>query len=402
MTTAAFTAPAEARKEIRTLTIVAIVHLVSHFYWMMLVPLLPSLKELLGVSYVELGYAIFFMNAISALIQAPTGFVVDRFGPRLCLVLGAAIGAAGFLLLAAFPSYPMMFFAGVLIAVGNAVYHPADYSILSAEMSQARMGRAYSMHTFSGYLGFALVPPVMFFFINTLGPRPALVAGALIGFLLCLPLLPEVPAEQRKLRGRAGAARKAKESPWALLTVSVIALTAMFTTLSMSTSMMQTYMVVSLAKLGGFPGGVGENALTAFMITLVIGVLIGGFLADGVKSKSLVTFGGFGAAAAIAVVIASFSFTAFETIALIALMGLVAGLIMPSRDMLVRVVSPPAAVGRVFGIVTTGFNFGGMMGPVLGGWLVDHDMPRLIYLGSAAFMIATILIAIAVEKGGKP
>ena len=84
------------------------------------------------------------------------------------------------------------------------------------------------------------------------------------------------------------------------------------------------------------------------------------------------------------------------TIALIAVMGVVAGLIMPSRDMLVRVVSPPDAVGRVFGIVTTGFNFGGMLGPVLGGWLVDHDMPRLIFFGSAAFMLATIAIAVFV------
>jgi MFS family permease len=268
-------------------------------------------------------------------------------------------------------------------------------------MSQARMGRAYSAHTFSGYLGFALVPPVMFFFIYTLGARGALVAGALIGLALCLPLLPEIPNEQRKLRVRASAGRKQGSSPWSLLTVSVVALTLMFTTLSMSTSMMQTFMVVSLAKLGGFPNSVGETALTCFMITLVIGVLIGGFLADGVKSKSLVTTGGFGAAAAIAIVIGAFSFTAMATIALIAVMGVVAGLIMPSRDMLVRVVSPPDAVGRVFGIVTTGFNFGGMLGPVLGGWLVDHDMPRLIFFGSAAFMLATIAIAVAVERGGR-
>ena len=95
MTTATLSPAADSRREVKTLTIVAVVHLVSHFYWMMLVPLLPSLKELLNVSYVELGYALFFMNAVSAIIQAPTGFVVDRFGPRLCLVLGAAIGAIG-------------------------------------------------------------------------------------------------------------------------------------------------------------------------------------------------------------------------------------------------------------------------------------------------------------------
>jgi putative spermidine/putrescine transport system permease protein len=74
--------------------------------------------------------------------------------------------------------------------------------------------------------------------------------------------------------------------------------------------------------------------------------------------------------------------------------GLLAGIIVPSRDMLVRNASPPDAVGRVFGIVTTGFNFGGMIAPIVGGLLLDHHAPAWIFFGSAAFMLLTVVMSV--------
>ena len=265
MTTASLSSPIDTRSELATLSIVSVVHLVSHFYWLLFVPLLPSLRELLQVSYVELGFALFLANVVSALVQAPTGFLVDRLGPRLFLVIGVALGAAGFILLGMAPSYTMLLISAVLVGLGNAVYHPADYSILSAEMSQARMGRAYSLHTFSGYLGFALCPPIMLGLVYTTGPRTALVIGGLIGVVLSLPLLTGLAGERRMLARRAAVPARPKTSTLSLFTPTVLALTAMFTVINLSTNMMQTYMVVSFAKLFGLPQGVGETALTFFM-----------------------------------------------------------------------------------------------------------------------------------------
>ena len=67
--------------------------------------------------------------------------------------------------------------------------------------------------------------------------------------------------------------------------------------------------------------------------------------------------------------------------------GFLAGMIMPSRDMLVRAAAPPGMAGRTFGIVTTGFNIGGTIGPMLGGWLMDRGEPRWIFYSSVCFMI---------------
>lgn len=400
MTTMTAVPREHSSREIRTLVVISTVHLVSHYYWLVFVPMLPALREMLQVSYTEVGLAISVMNAVSALTQAPTGFIVDRYGARLLLFVGVLIGASGFILIGLFPVYPMLIVGAVLIGLGNAVYHPADYSILSAEMSPTRMGRAYSVHSFTGYLGFAVAPPVVLGLLWLGGPRLALIASGVVGIVLALPILPDIPHEQRSVATRRQTP-KAGSSARSLITPAVIALTLMFTTLNMSTNMMQTYMVISLGELFGLPHAVGNIGLTVFLATLVVGIIIGGFIADRVRSQSMVAAAGFGVSALLIVLVGTLDIGGMGTVTLIGMAGLLAGIIMPSRDLLVRKASPPDAVGRVFGIVTTGFNFGGMAAPIIGGMLVDHHWPAWIFYGSAIFMLVTVAIAIAVEKNAR-
>jgi MFS family permease len=77
--------------------------------------------------------------------------------------------------------------------------------------------------------------------------------------------------------------------------------------------------------------------------------------------------------------------------------GFLFGIVQPARDMLVRKSAPPGAAGRVFGIVSTGFNIGGMVGPPLFGWLLDAGQPLLVFFGAAGFMLLTAVMALAQE-----
>jgi MFS family permease len=69
------------------------------------------------------------------------------------------------------------------------------------------------------------------------------------------------------------------------------------------------------------------------------------------------------------------------------------GLCMPSRDMMVRAAAPPGQAGAAFGIVSTGFNIGGMTAPLIFGWLMDNGHPGAVFLLGAAFMAMTALVA---------
>src|SRR3546814_5444996 len=64
---------------------------------------------------------------------------------------------------------------------------------------------------------------------------------------------------------------------------------------------------------------------------------------------------------------------------------------MPSRDMLVRSVTPPGAMGKVFGFVSTGFSIGGIVSPLLFGYLLDHGQPSLVFQVVAAFMVVSLV-----------
>ena len=74
--------------------------------------------------------------------------------------------------------------------------------------------------------------------------------------------------------------------------------------------------------------------------------------------------------------------------------GFVNGLMQPSRDMIVRAVTPEGQVGKVFGFVTTGFNIGGIIAPLLFGWVMDAGHPRAVFFlvcGLSLLAIVTLI-----------
>jgi MFS family permease len=79
--------------------------------------------------------------------------------------------------------------------------------------------------------------------------------------------------------------------------------------------------------------------------------------------------------------------------------GFLGGVIAPSRDMLVLKAAPAGAAGRAFGIVSTGFNLGGIVSPLLFGWIMDQNAPNWVFGASVVFMILTVLLALVTERG---
>ena len=78
--------------------------------------------------------------------------------------------------------------------------------------------------------------------------------------------------------------------------------------------------------------------------------------------------------------------------------GFLGGVIAPSRDMLVRNAAPAGAAGRAFGIVSTGFNLGGIVSPLVFGWIMDQNLPRWVFGASVLFMMLTVLLALVTDR----
>jgi MFS family permease len=391
-------APQQAKTDsaLRTLAAISTAHWVSHFHLMVLPMLFPFLKQQLGVGYIELGFALTVFAVISGLTQAPMGYLADHVGARKVLLMGLTLGGVALIMLGLHLSYPWLIASAVLLGLANSVYHPADYAILSARMDEARMGRAFSIHTFAGFLGGAVAPAIVAALVATTGGHGALIVAGAVGPLVALLLvvvgIPDASAADRKVDGM----RAPRQS---VITPAIIVLTIFFMLLSLSNAGIGNFGVVALMSGYGASFSSANIALTAFLGFSAVGVLAGGFLADRTRRHGQVAAACFAINAAIVFVIAMVNLPSLLLTAAMGTAGFLGGVIAPSRDMLVRNAAPPGAAGRAFGIVSTGFNLGGIVSPLLFGWIMDQNLPHWVFGASVVFMILTVLLALVTDRG---
>jgi MFS transporter, FSR family, fosmidomycin resistance protein len=384
--------------DLRAIGLVSAAHFVAHFHMLVLPPLFPFLKEHFGVGFVELGFALTIGAVASVAAQVPMGYLADRIGSRRLLIAALCLGGSAIATIGLVDSYTWLLVAAALIGIANAVYHPADYAILSARIAASRIGKAFSVHTFAGMFGGAIAPATMLVLAATMGMQSALIVAGLIGFAVAVPLLlaPEVEGEARPTR-RAERAKPEERQNGKVFSPAILGLMVFFILLSLSTSGISNFSVVALMGAYGLPFSTANLALTAFLTASAFGVLGGGFVADLTRRHGDVAAAGFAINAVIMLLIAAVGFAPGVLVAAMGLAGFLSGMIMPSRDMLVRAAAPPGAMGRAFGIVTTGFSIGGTVGPMLFGWIMDSGAPRWVFGASVVFMLLTVALALIGE-----
>jgi MFS family permease len=383
-------------ERVRLVGLVSAGHFMSHFYILVLPPLFPLVHADLGVTFTMLGAIMTAYAVANTVCQIPMGFLVDRFGGRIVLAVGLGMHGAAFAGVYFVHSYWAMLALYAVAGIGQAVFHPADYAILSARIDKAQLGRAVSVHTFMGNVGWGLAPPVILALTGLVDWRFAYLVVGLIGLSLALlifaraDLLGGAPEHLRRVDGQRRKSGGLKEGFRLMGSPALLILFAYFLFSSLAGNGINNITVVSLMRIYGVDIVGANSALTGYLWGTAAGVLLGGWLVDRFGRPNLIAGGLMAASALCLLVIPVGGLPLVAVVVLMTLVGAFSGASAPSRDILVRQAAGPTTVGIAFGFTSTGFSVAAAAMPPVYGWLLDTGHLDIAF----AVMVAGLLVAV--------
>jgi MFS transporter, FSR family, fosmidomycin resistance protein len=364
-------------------------HFLSHFYQMCLPPLFLVWQADFGVTFAELGVAVVVMTGTAAVLQTPVGFLVDRFGARLFLIGGTLLMSLSILMMGFATAFWQILALSFASGIGNAVFHPCDYAILSGSVRSERMGRSFALHSFTGNVGFAAAPPTIAILLTAMSWRDVLLVVGGLG----LPLVFLVILQSTILRDqhRNEAVKKHMSLRELLLHRTLVLFFLFYFLGAMASGGLQAWSITVLHQVQGLDLALASTALTAYMIGSGGGVVIGGWIAD----RSTRRLGWFVASlttlsAATILLVNFLPSTAMLTIALMLGSGVALGASRTPRDVMLKDVAPPGQIGKVFGFVSAGLPLGSAVTPIPFGLLIDHGGARYVFVLAAAFLFLSL------------
>ncbi len=411
------TALPSARQDTKILGLICTGHFCSHFYLMCLPPLFYFLNQDLGISYTALGLMVSLRSVATGVAQIPAGILVDKYGAKLLLICGLAVMVFGYAAFALVSVWWLLVACVIIGGIGDSVFHPADYAILNSSVSNERMGRAFSIHTFSGHLGFSAAPAIIPVIAALWNWRVAMLIVALFGFVIMLALISQWNTlKDDTIPGKKKAGDAAAEAAWQPTTwleskfgilgsAPVLALFGFFAISTLAGNGISAFGIAAMMAIHETPASLSGVPITAFMLTSAFAVLMGGFLADKLTWKpENFAATGFLFAALTILAIGLMPLPYVVLVVLFGLSGFCLGVIRPARDLMVRDIAPKGQSGKVFGFVFSGQNVGGALAPVMYGLILDHLAPQWVFYVSAAFLtlgIFTVIGTASIRATGK-
>jgi MFS transporter, FSR family, fosmidomycin resistance protein len=397
-----------ARHDTRVLSLISSGHFLSHFYQLSLPPLLLIWRDEFGVSYAALGTVIALFGLATGLAQIPAGILVDRIGARPLLVGGLIIEALAISAMGFAPSLEMIYVAAVIAGIGNSVFHPADYAILNSSIDSGRMGKAFSIHTFSGHLGGSIAPASIIFLVALYDWQSAVMITGALGLVVAVLIFLQGGILQDELSDASEKNSSSDETPAErvstarlMLSRQMILFFMFFLLASLTSSGVHSFSVVANVNIHEISFAVAGTALTAYLFASTSGILIGGVIADKATEHHTIALVSFLGSAVIFALFALFKLPDVLLIGLFIIAGLLQGILRPARDMMVRAVAPKGTTGRAFGFVSTGIALGSAIAPVFFGWIIDQQATIWVFWLLAIFTVGGAIIVLEQKRLGR-
>ncbi|MCA8926555.1 MAG: MFS transporter [Alphaproteobacteria bacterium] len=385
------TVVAQPASETRVLSLIGIGHFLSHFYILCLPPMLPIFAREFEVGFAMLGGAIAGYSWIGGVLQAPVGVLLDKIGARQMLAAGLGLNAAAIAAIGLADGFWSFALFAVLAGVGNAVFHPVDYAIIAAKVQEKRLGRAYSLHTFSGFFGGGVAPVAMVALAAAFDWRMAFIVVGIAGLIAAAVILVQGDAlagERAEPKAQAAGAK----SRSVLLTAPVLLYFLFLAVYGLATGGIGSQGVVAMVQMGLTDEAGAAQVLSAYQFAIAAGILAGGVIAERFERHGLTAAICLLFAAALMVLPPVLSPQGVMLFAIFIASGFGFGAVLPARDLMVRAITPPGGSGRVFGFVFVGLSIGSGLAGVVFGALVDAGGAAWVFPAAGGLLVVAVVI----------
>jgi MFS family permease len=156
--------------------------------------LFPTFSETFGASNAVLGATFTAMMTVYSLMQFPSGALADRVGDVRIIAAGAAVAAAGALVVAVPAQFGVLVGGMVLVGLGTGAHKTVSITLLG-RVYPARHGRALGLFDTVGTMGGVVAPPAVVALLAASGWRTLFQAGGVAGLVLAVAVLVVVPRQ---------------------------------------------------------------------------------------------------------------------------------------------------------------------------------------------------------------
>jgi len=142
----------------RLIPLFVVSHFSHHVITAIIVPLLPFIRSEFGLSYAQSGLLFSAFALSNGISQLPAGWLADRIGPKVLILVGISGVAVGGMLVGLSTSYLMAAAALVVVGVAAGGYHPSAAPLISSSVDSAYVGKALGLHLIGGSTSYFLAP----------------------------------------------------------------------------------------------------------------------------------------------------------------------------------------------------------------------------------------------------
>jgi FSR family fosmidomycin resistance protein-like MFS transporter len=359
------------------LTSIAVCHLLNDMMSSSLLPsVFPMFKELLHLSFTQIGLLALTYQLTASLLQPLVGLYTDRRPLPFSLPIGLASTFVGLLLLSVAGSFYTVVLASALAGIGSSVFHP-ESSRVARMASGGQYGLAQSLFQVGGNAGQAGAPLLIAFIVLSRG-QSSIAWFSLVALLTMALLIPVSLWYRARLMPTAGARHQAPaKSPVSsrTVTISITILVILLFSKNFYQASIGNYLIFYLVEKFGLSMKAAQIQLFIFLAAVAVGTFIGGPVGDRIGRKYVIWASILGV---LPFTLALPHVNLFWTAVLTAFIGVImssafSAIIVYAQELI------PGRVGMISGLFF-GLAFGtGGIGAAVLGWLADKTSITFVY-----------------------